>query len=263
MWTWALLPIFLSVWATLGLWIVYAMAVANGSVNVTVVFPYISTCGSYAPQSCIFAQVLNIGAILGLWISFIRYQQIRDYGCHCRLNTVSLILGMLTILGTSMVGNFQQTNQLETHLVGAFLAFFVGVAYFWLQTALTYQVKPRHGGNWIGPLRFCLCLFCTALIVMMAVFHVHNLKTVAAICEWIAAMILFFLYGLFAVDLWHLDGHSFHVQKKRLDMFHEMTSSSATLGSYCTSVRSDPPGLKREQKVGTAENGAQDGPIVL
>ncbi|XP_029440619.1 modulator of macroautophagy TMEM150B isoform X2 [Rhinatrema bivittatum] len=230
MWAWALLPILLTAWATTGLWIVYAMAVSNGSVNVTVTFPYISTCGSYPPQSCIFGQVLNIGAFLGVWISLIRFQQIRDYGCHSRLNTASLILGLLTTLGTSMVGNFQQTNQLETHLLGAFLAFFVGAAYFWLQTALTYQVEPRHGGRWAGPLRFGLCLFCTALIVLMVVFHTQNLKSVAAICEWTAAMILFFLFGLFAVDFWHLDGHFFHVQRKPPGAFHEMQSSSASLG---------------------------------
>nr|XP_033817237.1 modulator of macroautophagy TMEM150B isoform X2 [Geotrypetes seraphini] len=195
MWAWALLPILLTVWTTVGLWIV--------------------TCGTYSPQSCIFAQVLNIGAVLGLWISFIRFQQIRDYGCHCRLNTISLILGVVMMLGISLVGNFQKTNQTETHLVGSILAFYVGMAYFWLQTALTYQVKPRHGGKWVGPLRFCLCLLCTALIIMMMVFHIQDLKSVAAICEWTAAMMMFFLFGLFAVDFWHLDGHFYHVQKKQ------------------------------------------------
>nr|XP_005289526.1 modulator of macroautophagy TMEM150B [Chrysemys picta bellii] len=65
MWGWALLPVLLAIWGTVGFWVVYAMSVANGSVNVTVGFPYISTCGSDPPQSCIFSQVLNVGAFLG------------------------------------------------------------------------------------------------------------------------------------------------------------------------------------------------------
>ncbi|CAM4622640.1 unnamed protein product [Lepidochelys kempii] len=44
MWGWALLPILLAICGTVGFWVVYAMSVANGSVNVTVMFPYISEC---------------------------------------------------------------------------------------------------------------------------------------------------------------------------------------------------------------------------
>lgn len=59
----------------------------------------------------------------------------------------------------------QQSNQLETHLVGAFLAFAVGVGYFWVQAILTYRVTPRHGGNWIGPIRIFLCAGSTTFLV--------------------------------------------------------------------------------------------------
>ncbi|XP_041426496.1 modulator of macroautophagy TMEM150B-A isoform X1 [Xenopus laevis] len=122
----------------------------------------------------------------------------------------------------------QQSNQLETHLAGAFLAFVIGNIYFWMQTALTYMVKPTHGGCYIGPIRFCLSVACTALIVLMAVFLKMNMKSISAICEWIVAMILFLLYGLFAVDFWHLDGHYFHV-KKRTVIPNEMQVSTVTL----------------------------------
>ncbi|KAG8434096.1 hypothetical protein GDO86_012462 [Hymenochirus boettgeri] len=229
--TWAILPIFLSIWACSGIWIVYAMAVSNGSVNVTSDFPFISTCGTYPPQSCIFGQVLNIGALLAVWISAIRFQQIRDYGYHSTLNTVSLVMGLICALGTSLVGNFQQSNQLDTHLAGAFLAFFVGNIYFWTQSALTYMVKPSHGACFVGPLRFCLSLACTALVIMMAVFFSRDMKSIAAICEWIVAMVLFLLYGLFAVEFWHLDGHFFHVKKKTV-IPNEMVASNVMLNMY-------------------------------
>ncbi|XP_075694966.1 modulator of macroautophagy TMEM150B [Rhinoderma darwinii] len=229
MWAWALLPVFLTVWATVGIWVVYVMAVSNGSVDVSEVFPYISTCGSYPPQSCIFGQVLNVGALLVLWICIVRFQQIRDYGCHSHVNSVGLAMGFLCALGTSMVGNFQQSNQLETHFVGAFLAFIIGNIYFWIQSYLTYRVKPRHGGWWIGPLRFILTGFVTALIIMMIAFFIKRMKSIVAICEWILAMVLFLLFGLFCVDFWHLEGHFFHVTKRRVVIPNEVQASTVTL----------------------------------
>ncbi|XP_056398273.1 modulator of macroautophagy TMEM150B isoform X2 [Hyla sarda] len=229
MWAWALLPIFLTIWGTVGIWIVYIIAVYNGSVSVGESFPFISTCGSYPPQSCIFAQILNVGAMLVIWIIVIRFQQIRDYGCHSHVNSVGLAMGFLCALGTSLVGNFQQSNQLETHLVGAFLAFIIGVVYFWIQTYLTYRVQPRHGGCWIGPLRFILTLCATALIIIMIVFYTKQMKSASAICEWILAMVLFVLFGLFCVDFWFLEGHFFHVRKRRVVIPNEIQLSTVTL----------------------------------
>ncbi|XP_044134142.1 modulator of macroautophagy TMEM150B [Bufo gargarizans] len=230
MWAWALLPICLMVWATAGIWVVYGIAVSNGSVNLTENFPYISTCGSYPPQSCIFGQVLNIGAMFVIWICAIRFQQIRDYGCHSKVNSVGLALGFLCALGTSMVGNFQQSNQLETHFVGAFLAFGIGNIYFCIQSYLTYKVKPRHGGSWIGPLRITLTICSVASMILMIVFVLIKMKTIAAICEWILAMILFLLFGLFCIDFWHLEGHFFHVKKRRAAIPNEVQASTVTLG---------------------------------
>ncbi|XP_069764055.1 modulator of macroautophagy TMEM150B isoform X3 [Narcine bancroftii] len=64
MWIWALLPVLLAAFAIGGIWAVFSMAVVNGSVNITVEFPYISVCGAEPPQSCLFAQIMNIGAFL-------------------------------------------------------------------------------------------------------------------------------------------------------------------------------------------------------
>lgn len=66
MWNYlSLLPVILALWAIAGIWIVFAIAVVNGSVDLEKGFPFISNCGSYAPQSCIFGQILNTGAALG------------------------------------------------------------------------------------------------------------------------------------------------------------------------------------------------------
>ncbi|XP_049756170.1 modulator of macroautophagy TMEM150B isoform X5 [Elephas maximus indicus] len=162
----SLLPAFLAIWAVAGIWTVFALAVANKSVNLNEGFPYISICGSYPPQSCLFSQVLNMGAALAAWICILRYHQLQDWGVTRRFNQLILWTGLLSALGTSMVGNFQQKNQKPTHLTGAFLAFFVGILYFWLQLLLFWRKKnlPQPGSPWIGPLRLGLCTICTILM---------------------------------------------------------------------------------------------------
>ena len=61
----------------------------------------------------------------------------------------------------------QEKNQRPTHLTGAFLAFFVGILYFWLQLFLSWRMKnlPQPGAPWIGPLRLVLCSVCFILEV--------------------------------------------------------------------------------------------------
>ncbi|XP_007505580.1 modulator of macroautophagy TMEM150B isoform X3 [Monodelphis domestica] len=163
----ALLPIGLAVWAIVGVWTIFAMAVSNKSVNLTEGFPYISLCGSFPPQSCVFGQLLNVGAVMVAWICLLRYLQLREWGVPKLPNRLCLGLGFLCALGASIVGNFQKTNELSTHLFGAFLAFVVGVAYFWAQLLLLRQAKPpgQPGAPWIEPLRLLLCGGCTVLMV--------------------------------------------------------------------------------------------------
>lgn len=92
-----------------------------------------STCGSYNPQSCLFSQICNICCVLGesshliwktgpctvpsvylplslsvaLWIVTIRFQQLRDLGSGSHLNTAGLVLGFISSIGISILGNFQ------------------------------------------------------------------------------------------------------------------------------------------------------------
>uniref|UniRef100_A0A8C6WLM0 Zgc:123244 n=1 Tax=Neogobius melanostomus TaxID=47308 RepID=A0A8C6WLM0_9GOBI len=184
MWLWALLPLSLAVFGSAGIWIVYAMSVSNGTVNITERFPYISECGSYTPQSTIFSQYCNICALLGLWIIVIRFQQVRDYGDHGKANILSLVLGFVSCLGVSILGNFQQSVQLVVHLVGAFTAFFLGVGYFWVQLFLTYRAQPSHDRHWVGPSRALGCCLCTVLVIAMVALANTGHGSAAAMCEW-------------------------------------------------------------------------------
>ncbi|XP_066563279.1 modulator of macroautophagy TMEM150B isoform X2 [Amia ocellicauda] len=207
------------------------MAVSNGSVNLTQEFPYISTCGTQTPQSCVFAQILSIGALMVVWIVLIRFQQLRDCGYACRANTASLVLGLVCALGCSIVGNFQQSAVMQVHLLGAFLAFFVGVAYFWIQVYLTYSTACcPGGGRWLGPVRIMLCCLCTVLIITMSVLHNQDYRSAAAGCEWGAATAFFLLFALFAEDFRYVDCHQYHVQngQRAKGTPQEMTSTATT-----------------------------------
>ncbi|XP_074076148.1 modulator of macroautophagy TMEM150B isoform X3 [Macrotis lagotis] len=192
----AVLPIFLAVWAMVGVWTIL--------------------CGSFPPQSCIFSQFLNVGAAMVAWICILRYLQLREWGIPKFPNQLCLGMGLLCALGASIVGNFQQTNEHSTHLVGSFLAFVVGVAYFWNQLVLLHLAKPQGqpGAPWIEPLRLLLCGLCTVLMVTMVVLHLWPLRSAAAVCEWSIAMLLFTLFGLLAVDFSHLSGFAISLRSR-------------------------------------------------
>ncbi|XP_062944505.1 modulator of macroautophagy TMEM150B [Cynocephalus volans] len=212
----SLLPVFLTLWAIAGVWTVFAISVANRTVNLTEGFPYISVCGSYPPQSCIFSQLLNVGAAMAAWICIVRYHQLRDWGVGKWPNQLILWTGLLCALGTSVVGNFQVTNQRHVHLTGSFLAFIMGNVYFWLQLLLFWRMKslPQPGGPWVWPLRLGLCSLCTILIVAMTVLNARQLRSASALCEWAVAMLLFTLFGLFAIDFSSLDGCTLCLQSR-------------------------------------------------
>ncbi|KAM3864457.1 modulator of macroautophagy TMEM150B [Diretmus argenteus] len=217
MWLWALLPICLCVFGTVGIWTVFGIAVSNGSVNLTDGFPFISKCGTFTPQSCVFSQLCNICCVLALWIVVIRFQQVRDYGNYGKANIVSIVLGFISCIGISLIGNFQQSVVMVVHLLGAFLAFFIGLAYFWVQVFITYRdrIPDRY---WVGPVRATCCTICTLLVIIMSILHNTGQTSGSAICEWALVMLFFFLFGLFAAEFRHIDCHQLTVQKQALNI---------------------------------------------
>ncbi|XP_033999582.1 modulator of macroautophagy TMEM150B-like [Trematomus bernacchii] len=216
MWLWALLPICQAVFGTLGIWTVFAVSVSNGSVNLTKGFPYISDCGSYKPQSCLFSQMCNICSVLALWIVIIRFQQVKDFGNHGKANIAGIILGFISSVGISIIGNFQISAVKSIHLLGAFLAFILGLAYFWVQLLLTYRAGPSHDRCWVGPVRAACCSLCTLLVVLILVLRHTGSPSGAAVCEWVLVMLSFGLFGLFAAEFRHIDCLHLTIQKPSL-----------------------------------------------
>ncbi|XP_024920099.1 modulator of macroautophagy TMEM150B [Cynoglossus semilaevis] len=218
MWLWALLPVSIAVLGSGGIWTVFAMAVTNGSVNLTEGFPYISKCGSYPPQSCLFSQVCSTCSFLAFWMMAIRFQQVKDFSNHGKANTASIVLGFISATGTCILGNFQQSVLKYVHILGAFMAFYMGLAYFWTQLYLTYQTQPSHDRRWVGPVRASCCTFCTILVITMPILQKVGFPSEAAVCEWVVVMLFFCLFALGAAEFRHVDCHHFTVQKRALNI---------------------------------------------
>ncbi|XP_068159985.1 DNA damage-regulated autophagy modulator protein 1 [Drosophila tropicalis] len=158
----------------------YILAVLEGHVVPTV--PYISDAATYSPESCVFGQLINIGSVLlGITI-YIRYRQVLQLYEHnpdlgtavLRHNRVALWFGMISCLGISIVGNFQETNVRMVHFIGAFFCFGCGSLYFWVQALISYLIFPMAGTRIFAHLRLGMSVGCTILFILMAVTGVMS-----------------------------------------------------------------------------------------
>ena len=94
----------------------YGISVSLG--HTALDWPYISDASTRPPESCIFSQLVNVGALLLAVTFYIRYKQVAE---HCRsyqidsryrsVNNLSLLFGWAGAVGLSIIANFQVTAQ--------------------------------------------------------------------------------------------------------------------------------------------------------
>lgn len=135
-------------------------------------------------------------------------------GSGSHLNTAGLVLGYISSIGISILGNFQQSVLMGVHLFGALVAFFLGLVYFWIQAWLSYYRPLSHDARWVVPVRIILCSLCTCLVICMLVLFKTGFRSEAAICEWALVMCFFALFAIFGADFRHIDCHKLTVQNK-------------------------------------------------
>jgi predicted membrane channel-forming protein YqfA (hemolysin III family) len=76
---------------------------------------------------------------------YIKYLQVQsltrtiaaENGVSHTFNKVALSVGLTSCVGLSIVANFQESNVIVVHLLGAFLCFAAGTVYFILQVSVT------------------------------------------------------------------------------------------------------------------------------
>ncbi|CAH0552920.1 unnamed protein product [Brassicogethes aeneus] len=140
-------PILTTVWVIITYITSYALAVTKK--DVSAMFPYISDTGAKPVESCIFGQMLNMGAMFMFICMFIRHKYIemifkneKNYSPKILLiNKWSFLFGLLGCFGMTIVANFQETANLTTHFFGASLTFLIGSVHFILQTFISWKTN--------------------------------------------------------------------------------------------------------------------------
>ncbi|CBY07230.1 unnamed protein product [Oikopleura dioica] len=79
-------------------------------------------------ESCVFSQLLNTTAIIGLFVTVVFFKYAQAVGADDSLGKATAILGVIQMFGVMLVGNFQFTSIRFVHFFGAALAFGCGLA---------------------------------------------------------------------------------------------------------------------------------------
>ncbi|KAJ8921750.1 hypothetical protein NQ315_010660 [Exocentrus adspersus] len=162
-------PIITAVWLTASYIITYITAIVQGHVNP--LFPYISWTGTTPPESCVFSFLLNVGSALMFLVVFIRYKLLEvttSLLISRHLNTCGFCLGLLSCLGINLVANFQETNVLVVHMIGAMTAFGTATLYCCIQVWITWKINGSSKSLTI--FRVVLCILMIPTFIDMFVF---------------------------------------------------------------------------------------------
>lgn len=128
-----------------------------------------------------FANCIVFWFAVGITI-YVRYRQVLQLYEHhpeldqavLRHNRLALWCGLISCLGISFVGNFQETNVRIVHFIGAFCCFGCGTLYFWMQALISYIIFPMSGTRLYAHIRLGMSVFCTILFILLAVTGVMS-----------------------------------------------------------------------------------------
>ncbi|CAH0552919.1 unnamed protein product [Brassicogethes aeneus] len=211
--------------------------------HITYYVPYISDSGTYPPESCIFAQSLNIISALMAFIIYVRYLQVNEIITRstARLesyNKICLILGFIACLGVSLVGNFQETNTLVIHWIASTMAFGGGSLYQLVQNIMAFKENKIFSSNLTRNLQKVstvvsiasfIIFFCTGLISLSQFrgeyltkwkeedggYDIHIISTVT---EWICASTILGYLSLFSQEFKEINFKGISVSLKSKDL---------------------------------------------
>jgi len=125
----------------------YTLSVSLGHTELD--WPYISDTATRPPESCIFGQLVNLGALFVAITIYIRYKQVSEYCSSYQLsrrlrniNYASLWIGWGGALGLSILANFQETEVWLVHNIGLYLCFGLGMVWIWSTVVTSFGLYP-------------------------------------------------------------------------------------------------------------------------
>lgn len=138
-------PPLVSVWFSITFGLGFGLALYQN--HLIPYFPFISDIGTTPPESCIFGQMLDVGALLYAYVVYIRYKQFNmlieagEERISRRYNLIAVWTGFVSCFGLCMVGNFQETNALWVHVFGSVLAFGIGGINIAIMALFAYRLR--------------------------------------------------------------------------------------------------------------------------
>ncbi|KAI6661531.1 putative membrane protein [Oopsacas minuta] len=177
------------------------------------VVPFISNTGNFPPESGIFTIVLSCTAFLILLVISIQFKHIWDNtekkgACSIIIhiiNVLSYCAGLISVLGSLMVGSYTSADSRLGHELGADLTLVFGIVYFMLQTPIAPFVEPKLKIiRWIIlVIRIALIVFSLAMLLVYLI-PTGNL-TVSTVAQWFLVSTLFVMFGTFLPEFHALD----------------------------------------------------------
>ncbi|XP_025829392.1 DNA damage-regulated autophagy modulator protein 2-like [Agrilus planipennis] len=180
-------PIFIFIWFVKTFAITFAISLYLG--HIYWFFPFISDTGALTPESCIFAQLVNIGATFLSVAVYVRYREVES-AINCGLinasagiNTASLWLGWISCLGLSVVANFQQNAEYVRllHFVGALGSFAVAAVYFILQSIISRHYLAPNPNVTTGNFKLGRKTFYFRVVLSVLFLPVYFICTVCGV----------------------------------------------------------------------------------
>jgi len=152
----------------------YTLSVSLGHAELD--WPYISDTATRPPESCIFSQLVNIGALFVAITFYIRYKQVSEY-CNSyqlprqlrTINYASLWVGWGGALGLSILANFQETEVWSVHIIGLYLCFGLGMIWIWSCVVTSYGLHPLTTTHFMLVVRTLLAVVNTSAFILMMV----------------------------------------------------------------------------------------------
>uniref|UniRef100_A0A3B4ANG1 CWH43-like N-terminal domain-containing protein n=1 Tax=Periophthalmus magnuspinnatus TaxID=409849 RepID=A0A3B4ANG1_9GOBI len=194
---WAFLPPLFSICVAAGLFIVCQVVLYN------LFCDYFSIAGNSPPASCVFSQIMNMGAFAGLFIAVFRYLQLKNTLYNPWLNTICLLAFSSACFGMTLIGNFQLFVEEQIHNFGTFLTFGLGTLFCWIQSYITLKVNFKNEGFRTSILRFLLSGGITICFILYSTLMAQDFHMHAARGQWSLVMLFLIFIGTFYVEFRH------------------------------------------------------------
>ncbi|XP_056401530.1 DNA damage-regulated autophagy modulator protein 1-like [Hyla sarda] len=213
----AFLPCFWVTWTLVGLFVAYAVTVAEGHAPTYLL--YISETGSYFPESAVFTAVFMLSSILGAATVCVEYKflDIRSaaIGIHCAMSQrVLLVVGLSSCIGTFTVAAFQVEAFPVIHRTGAVMSLGLGSLYNLCQSKSLYRMSLSD--PYVCHIRMTLSLMMAASLITFLLFKIPLIyqlcngrceeicHTSAVTSEWLSVLTFMLHYLTYYTDFQHL-----------------------------------------------------------